>query len=97
MRVRWSRPAQEDLRAILDYLGAENPLAARRLVLRLDGILRRIAQFPESAPMVEQRPGVRRIPLVRYPYILYYKDVAGEAVILRIRHGAMEKPWEDLD
>jgi toxin ParE1/3/4 len=83
--------------SILERLSAENPLAASRLVYRIDGIVRHMAQFPEAAPLVEQRPGVRRIPLVRYPIILYYKIVADEAIILRIRHGAMEKSWEDVD
>jgi plasmid stabilization system protein ParE len=96
MKVRWSQPAYDDLAAILDYLESENPVATSRLVQRLDGIVRRIAQFPKAAPEVEQRPGVRRVPLVRYPFILYYKINLGEVIILRIRHSAMEKPWEDV-
>jgi toxin ParE1/3/4 len=96
MRVRWSSPALDDLTKIVDRLNTENPVAAGRLVRRLDGVMRRIALFPEAAPEVEQRPGVRRIPLVRYPFIVFYKCAANEAIILRIRHAAMERPWEDV-
>jgi toxin ParE1/3/4 len=96
MKIRWSRPAHEDLHAILSFLSAKNPAAAGRFVRMLDAIQLRIAQFPDSGQAVEQRPGVQRIPFVRYPHILYYRVTAGELTILRIRHGAMEKPWEDV-
>jgi len=45
---------------------------------------------------VEQRPSVRRLPLARYPYVIYY-EVGGDAVtILRILHGSRRQPWENL-
>ena len=94
MKVRWSRVSHEDLRSILERLGAENPIAAKRFVRRLDGVLRRIGQFPEAAQAVEQRLNVRRVPLVRYPFVLFYTVDKSEAIILRIRHGAMENPLD---
>lgn len=75
-------------------LNAENPAAAKGFVRRLDGVLRRISRFPEAAQTIDQRPHVRRLPLVRHPFVLYYAASESEAVILRIRHGAMETPWE---
>jgi toxin ParE1/3/4 len=45
---------------------------------------------------VAERPGVRRVPLVRYPYILFYKVLADEVVVLRVVHGARKEPWENL-
>ncbi len=96
MRVRWSRLALEDVSGILGRLVTENPVAAGRLTRRLDRVVRRISLYPEGAQAVAERPGVRRIPLVRYPFILFYKVENGEAIILRIVHGAMDRPWESV-
>jgi plasmid stabilization system protein ParE len=74
MRVRLSRPAFADLDAILSHIEANNPPAAARFVRRLDGIFKRIAQFPNAATEIAERPGVRRVPMLRYPYVVYYKQ-----------------------
>jgi len=96
MKLRLSRPALADLEAILTYIEANNPPAAGRFIQRLDGVFKRIVQFPKAAVEIAQRPGVRRVPLLRYPYVIYYKAFADEAVVLRIVHGARHNPWEDL-
>ncbi len=97
MKLRWSQSAHNDLADILDHLNSENPLAAARLVRRLSGIEKRISSFPESAQEVAERAGVRRIPLVRYPFVLFYKVQNSEVIVLRILHGAMDKPWEGFE
>jgi len=35
-----------------------------------------------------ERPGVRIMPIVRYPYLIYYEIGQNELVVLRILHGA---------
>jgi toxin ParE1/3/4 len=52
-----------------------------------------IAHHPEATERVAQRPNVRRLPLVRYPYVVYYEIGAGEVTVLRILHGARRQPW----
>jgi len=54
-----------------------------------------IARYPEATERVEQRPLVRRLPLVRYPYVIYYEIGAEAVTILRILHGARRQPWSD--
>jgi len=34
--------------------------------------------------------------MIRFPYLIFYKIVNEEAVVLRIRHGARKEPWENL-
>jgi toxin ParE1/3/4 len=94
MKVRLSKLALAELDAILTYIRAENPLAAARFEERIMRVFERIAQFPKSTQEVESRPGVRRVPLVRYPYVVHYGIIDGEVVILRIIHGARRDPWE---
>jgi plasmid stabilization system protein ParE len=96
MKVRYSRLALAELVAILSDLAAVNPAAAQRFETRVSQITKRIGRFPNGFQETAERPGVRRVPLLRYPYLLFYKVIAGEAVILRIVHGARKEPWENL-
>ena len=96
MRVRYSRGALAELAAILSDLAAENPVAAQQFEKRIRQVTERMARFPHAFQAVGERPGVRRVPLVRYPYLMFYKVVADEVVIVRLVHGARKEPWENL-
>ena len=93
MKVRFSRLAIAEFDAILDYIAAANPAAAAQVETRVRRVVERIAQFPEGAPEIAERPGVRSVPLIRYPYVIHYTVNRGEVVILRIIHGARHSPW----
>jgi toxin ParE1/3/4 len=58
---------------------------------------RRIGQWPESAQEVEQRPGIRAVPFIRYPYRLFYQVTSEAVEILHIRHTARQAPWKGED
>jgi toxin ParE1/3/4 len=94
MNVRISKLALAELDAILKGVRIENPLAAERLEGRIRRVFERIALFPKAAPELAKRPGIRRVPLVRYPYVIHYGIIDGEVIILRIVHGARRDPWE---
>jgi toxin ParE1/3/4 len=94
MRVRFSKLALAELDAILADIRANNPGTAARLNERVGRVVGRIAQFPDGAQQVDTRPGVRRVPLVRYPYVIYYTIIEGDVMILRFLHGARRSPWE---
>jgi toxin ParE1/3/4 len=96
MRVRFSRRALAQLDSILLDLAELNPTAAQRFEHRIRMIAERIGRFPRGFQEVEERPGVRRVPLVHYPYLVFYKVYDDETVVLRIIHGARREPWEDL-
>jgi toxin ParE1/3/4 len=54
--------------------------------------VRRIGTWPKSAEAVTQRPGVRVVPLIRYPYKIFYR-ITDEAVeILHIHHAVRQEP-----
>jgi toxin ParE1/3/4 len=66
---------------------------AKRVEGRMQRALDHIARHPKAAETVEQRPDVRRLPLTRYPYVIYYEVGRDVVTILRILHGARRPPW----
>jgi len=96
MKVRYSRLALAELDAILPDLAAKNPTAAQRFEFRVRQIEERIGRFPQGFQEVAERSGIRRVPLVRYPYLIFYTVSGGEVIVLRVVHGARREPWENL-
>lgn len=92
MRVVYTDDALHDLDDILRFIAVHHPAAYPPFEMRLRASVRRIGQWPDSAQTVSQRPGVRVVPLVRYPFKIFYR-VNGDAVeILHIHHAARLAP-----
>jgi toxin ParE1/3/4 len=69
MRVEYSKRAIADLRNIAAYhLQSDDPRVAAAIETRIRNVVARIARSPESAPPVMQRPGIRVMLVLRYPY-----------------------------
>ena len=88
MRVVYTDEALRDLEDILRFIAAEFPAAYQSFELRLHAIERRIGEWPASAREVAERPGVRVVPLIRYPYKIFYRVTADAVEILHVHHGA---------
>ncbi|MGI8527091.1 MAG: type II toxin-antitoxin system RelE/ParE family toxin [Pseudolabrys sp.] len=96
MKVRYSKPALAELDAVLSDLALKNLTAAQNFERRIRQIAERIGRFPKGFQEVAERPGVRRVPLARYPYLIFYKVVGDEVIVLRVVHGARKELWESL-
>lgn len=97
MRVVLSRIALAELDGILTYIAARSPLGAKNVETRFRHAFDLIARHPQAAQRLEQRPGVRRLPLGRYPYAIYYEVGPEDVTVLRIMHGARREPWRGDD
>jgi toxin ParE1/3/4 len=95
MRVRYTRRALSDLRAIYSYIAADNPKAARAVesVIRQTADL--LADFPDLGARTARSPEFRGIKAGRYPYRIYYQVRRDEVWIVHIRHMA-RRPWEEV-
>lgn len=95
MKVVYTDEALQDLDAILAYLAQNYPTLANALERRLRLVMLRIGAWPQSAQEVAERPGVRVVPLVRYPYKIFYRVTTEAVEILHIRHVARRQPWDE--
>ncbi|MCX7296083.1 MAG: type II toxin-antitoxin system RelE/ParE family toxin [Hyphomicrobiales bacterium] len=96
MKVSYTDLAFAELEAIYDDLNRVNPQAADRFADRLFQIEDQIRMFPSAFQHLPNRPRIHRAAFVRFPYLLFYILKKDEAVVVRIIHGARDKPWENL-
>jgi toxin ParE1/3/4 len=91
MRVLYTTEALADLDGILSYIANHYPAISEAFQNRFHAVIARVASWPESAQEVAERPGVRVVPLIRYPYKVFYR-ISGETVeILYVHHAAREE------
>ena len=85
LTVHWTEPAWEEFAERLDYIGAMNPDAARRLRRRVDGSLHRLLEFPEIGLWVpEFGLGFYREILVK-PLRLMYEIQGGTLAVTHVQ------------
>ena len=88
MKVRYSGRALLQLDEIHRYITQFNPSAAAQVIARIEELCEKLGEFSGMGHKTEQT-GVRVLPVVRYPYLIFYKIMPDEdeVRILRIRHG----------
>jgi toxin ParE1/3/4 len=93
MRVRYTEAALAELDDIFSYIAQHNRVAAAQVVARIEESAARLARFPQMG-MPKYKPGVRMIPLPRYPFLIFYTVESDEVLILSVRHAARKRPGE---
>jgi toxin ParE1/3/4 len=68
MKLEYTKLALADLRKVAADSQNYGESVAVAVEKRINGVVARIARHPESAALVAGRPGMRVIPLIRYPY-----------------------------
>ena len=91
MKLSWRPAAEADRIGIFEYIYLDNRQAAVDLDQSFDRYTDRLIEFPASG-----RPGrvpdTRELVLPGTPYILVYRILETEIVILRLLHGAQLWP-----
>jgi toxin ParE1/3/4 len=93
MNVRFAPRAERDLKTI----GARSrkvfgDAVAAALETTIRATIARIAVMPQSGLRVPRRHGMRLVPLVRYPFKIFYSIADDTVTILHIRH-ASRRSW----
>ncbi|MEO8410461.1 MAG: type II toxin-antitoxin system RelE/ParE family toxin [Propionivibrio sp.] len=94
-RVEWRPMARADLRAIVKYIGRDNPMRAKSFGQELRDKTKLLAQHAELGR--QGRPGLPESPreLVVHPnYIVFYRALTDKRIveILRVKHVAQRAP-----
>lgn len=89
MRVVFAERARADIGNIYDSIAQHDIAAAQRVEDAIRSACNGLADFPFAAVATDE-PNVRRLPLVRYPYTIFYRIDAARALveIARVVHGA---------
>jgi plasmid stabilization system protein ParE len=95
MKVVYTAEALRNLDGILGFIAERYPKVTAAFENRLRAAVMRIGAWPESAPMVADRPEVRVLPLIPYPYKLFYRVTADAVEILYLHHAARREPWQN--
>lgn len=90
MNVTFTEAARTDLDELLAYTKEHYPSVVPKLEQRIHQVIARVARQPESARAVQGRPGVRVVPLLRYPFKIFYRATADGIEILHIHHTARD-------
>ena len=91
MKLVFTDEALADLDGILAFIASNYPTIYDAFQNRLQSVLARIGDWPESAQEVADRPGVRVAPLIRYPYQVFYRTTASVIEVLSIHHASRDK------
>jgi len=89
--LRYSPRARRDIDGIHDWIAKDRPRAATAVVAAIRKTAALLADYPRVGRETDI-PGVRMLPVGRYPYLVYYKIADGDVVVVHVRHGARNRP-----
>jgi toxin ParE1/3/4 len=93
MKVRFTRPARDDLDEIFNHIAKDNPAAASRVVTHLIDRALALDQSPHQGREVDE-PNARAIIVPRFRYFIFYTVEGGEIHITHIRHTSRQRPLD---
>lgn len=82
--------ARAELEAAAQWYEVRAPGLGEQLVLSVDEALQRISEGPASFLKWEGDQRFRRVVVQRFPYVVFYRERAGQVEIIAIAHGARE-------
>jgi toxin ParE1/3/4 len=93
-RLRLTHAARQDLRAARDWYQEHAPHVDERLRQSMRETLERIARQPTLYALVHQ--GVRRAPVPRFPYSIFYRVSGDTILVVAILHQARDpRVWRE--
>lgn len=85
MKLRVTRRAATQIERALGYIEAESPQSANRMRGRIQTLFLLLAQHPYAGQATDL-PGVRRLSVSPYPYLIFYRVTGDEVIVQRMRH-----------
>ena len=97
MKVRYTPAARADIDAIYRRIVIQNSTAAQQVEDKIRATADALADFP-GVGAATNLEDVRRLPLVRYPYTMFYRIIIDDDAIdiLRVVHAASIRNLDQL-
>ena len=80
MRLRVTRRAATQIAKALEYIEADSPQGANHVRERIQTLFRLLEQHPYAGQATDL-PGVRRLTLSPYPYLIFYRVTDSEVIV----------------
>jgi toxin ParE1/3/4 len=87
MNVVYAPRALRDLEDIASYFAERNPAGAVNVLGAVKSSIDTLSFLPRIGRVVDNA-GHRRVPVLRYPYLIFYRIAGDELLILHIRHSS---------
>ena len=88
LKVRFTPPAKAQLLADLGDIRADRPPAARAFRHRVNAVLARLGDFPDSGRVVPEFPDLEFREVIVDPYRFFYRVKGGTVWVVAAWHGA---------
>jgi toxin ParE1/3/4 len=90
MKVLWTKNAIKHLANIYEYIAANSPAYAKRMVDKITRRSVQIADLPYSGRKVPEYEADDVRELIEYPYRVIYRIKTGQIDVLAVIHGARQ-------
>ena len=93
-RAVLSPAAERDILEVVEWIAAENPVAARGFRVALDKLATTIGEHPGIGALKPHlaSPPIRFLPIRGFPHIVVYTPERKPPLIVRVLHGARDLP-----
>lgn len=89
MRLLIAEPAARDLAGIVDYIAADNPVAAENVYRGIVRAAQRLSDLP-ALGRPGRHPGTRELSVPGLPYLIVYQVGADAVTVLAVFHTARD-------
>ncbi|WP_448950054.1 type II toxin-antitoxin system RelE/ParE family toxin [Labrys neptuniae] len=87
MKVVYAPRALRDLEAVAAYVGDRSASGAKHVLAAIKTSIETLSLFPKIGRVVTPK-GHRFIPVLKYPYVIFYRVEGDTLLVLHIRHAA---------
>ena len=88
LKVQFTPPARAQFLAALAYIRADRPFAARAFQSRVNAVLARLGDFPDSGRVVPEFPDLQFREVIVDPHRFFYRVKGGTVWVVAAWHGA---------
>lgn len=91
MKIKWLRKALRNLEVAYEYIYADDPEAAKQIIVRIRDTVAQLEQYPLMG-RYGRVAGTRELIIVNTPYLVIYRVKEETVQIIRVLHTSRKYP-----